>query len=85
MKKRPANRGRSETDAKEKKKEEILLDATLGDEIGYATFRAKLDNDHAIIAFTLPKKIGAEAGLKPGMRVRVQLSSYDMFKGKIIL
>lgn len=70
---------------KEDKKEEILLDATLADEIGYATFRARLDNGHDVIAFTLPKKLGANAGLKPGMRVLVQLSPYDMFKAKIIL
>ena len=70
---------------KEPKKEDIFLDAVLENEIGYATFQARLNNGHEIIAFTLPKKLGAEAGLKKGMAVRVSLSPYDMLKAKINL
>ena len=33
------------------KKEEILLDATLLEELRYPTFRAKLANGHEIVAF----------------------------------
>ena len=67
------------------KKEEILLDAELISPLSCATFQARLDNGHEIVAFPVPKKPASELGLKPGMRVRVEISPYDMQKGKIIL
>lgn len=67
------------------KKEEILLDAELVSALSCATFQARLDNGHEIVAFPVPKRPASDVGLRPGMRVRVELSPYDMRKGKIIL
>lgn len=67
------------------KKEEILLDCELVGPLGFATFLARLENGHEIVAFTTPKERGIEAGLDLGMRVKVSLSPFDMSKGIIIL
>jgi translation initiation factor IF-1 len=66
------------------KKEEILLDATLVDALDCATFQARLANGHEIVAFTAPKHRAVELGLRVGQNVRVNLSPYDMLKGRII-
>jgi len=63
------------------KNEEIFLDATLERALSCATFQARLDNGHEIVAFSAPKRPFSELGLEPGMRVRVALSPYDMYKG----
>jgi translation initiation factor IF-1 len=68
------------------KKENILLDAVLKDMIDHATFNAVLPNGHAFVAYTLVKdKEKAMAALSPGDRVRVELSPFDMSKGRIML
>jgi len=66
------------------KKEEIILDATLENAVECATFQARLGNGHQVVAFTTPKKTLKELGLRPGDRVRVRLSPYDMNKAIIL-
>ncbi len=67
------------------KNEEIFLDATLDRALSCATFQARLDNGHEIVAFSAPKRPFSELGLESGMRVQVSLSPYDMHKGIIHL
>jgi translation initiation factor IF-1 len=67
------------------KKEEILLDATLLNEVGCATFQVELDNGHKMVAFTAPKKTLLQLNLQVGQRVRLQCSPYDMLKGIILI
>jgi len=66
------------------KKEEIILDAVLGNTLDCATFQAKLKNGHEIVAFPSPRQPVTELGLSPGQTVRVLLSPYDMLKGVIL-
>ncbi len=66
------------------KKEEIILDAVLGNTLDYATFQAKLENGHEIVAIPSPRRPVSELGLSPGQTVRVSLSPYDMLKGVIL-
>lgn len=68
---------------KNDKKEEIILDAVLGNKIDCATFQARLENGHEIVAFPAPRSDTEELGLRPGRRVRVSLSPHDMLKGVI--
>jgi len=65
------------------KKEEILLDATLLEEIRYPTFRAKLGNGHQIVAFA-KGPVQEKQLWKPGLQVCVAMSPFDMSKGRIV-
>ena len=69
---------------KSDKKEEIILDAVLGNEIDCATFQARLKNGHEIVAFPTPRSAAVDLGLRPGRTVRVSLSPHDMLKGIIL-
>jgi translation initiation factor IF-1 len=66
------------------KKEEILLDATLINELECATFQVQLDNGHKMVAFSAPKKTLSQLNLRLGQRVRLHCSPYDMLKGIIL-
>ena len=66
------------------KKEEILLDAVLVDELGSSTFRAELRNGHDFVAFCkgMDRDKGRDQGA--GHTVKVRMSPYDMSKGCIL-
>ncbi|MDF3130595.1 translation initiation factor IF-1 [Kiritimatiellaeota bacterium B1221] len=66
------------------KKEEIILDATLLNELECATFQVELDNGHKMVAFSAPKKTLSQLKLRLGQRVRLHCSPYDMLKGIIL-
>ncbi len=64
--------------------ENFALDATLKAVLNNTAFRAELVNGHEFTAYA---GRGAElqaAGLQPGARVRVEMSPYDMSRGRII-
>ena len=69
---------------KSTKKEEILLDGTLLNELECATFQVELDNGHKMVAFSAPKKTLSQLNLRLGQRVRLRCSPYDMLKGIIL-
>lgn len=48
-----------------------------------ATFRVRLENDHEILAHLSGKMRMNKIRLLPGDRVRVQMSPYDLTKGRI--
>ena len=48
------------------------------------TFRIKLDNDHQITAYTGGKMRQHKIRLVMGDRVRVEMTPYDLTKGRII-
>jgi len=70
---------------KSTKKEEILLDGTLLNELECATFQVELDNGHKMVAFSAPKKTLLQLKLQLGQRVRLQCSPYSMLKGIILI
>lgn len=49
-----------------------------------ATFRVKLDSDHEILAHLSGKMRMHRIRLLPGDRVRLQMSPYDLTKGRIV-
>lgn len=64
--------------------ENFTLDARLKAVINNTAFRAELDNGHEFTAFA---GRGAELqamGLQPGARIRVEMSPYDMSRGRIL-
>jgi len=48
-----------------------------------ATFRVRLDNDHEILAHLSGKMRMNKIRLLPGDKVKVQISPYDLTKGRI--
>ena len=49
------------------------------------TYRAELSNGHRLLAFTPVKALKSFAGLKPGDRVKLQMSPGDLSQGRIIV
>ena len=66
-------------------KEIIRLDARVTGVIGNSAFRAELANGHRIVAFAVGADKDRTAALGPGDAVQVEMSPYDMSRGRINL
>ncbi len=66
------------------KNEIIRLDGRVVDVIANAVFHAQLENGHVLVAFCGPGEQAAGRGLRPGDRIKMDLSPYDMSCGRII-
>lgn len=64
--------------------ENFALDARVTAVLNNTTFRAELDNGHEFTAFAGRENAQRLTGLVPGGRVRVEMSPYDMGRGRII-
>ena len=64
--------------------ENFALDATLKAVLNSTAFRAALDNGHEFTAFVGRGEAQFAAGLQPGVRVRVEMSPYDMSRGRLL-
>ncbi len=51
----------------------------------HQTYRAELSNGHRILAFVSGKAKLSFAGLKPGDKVKLQMSPGDLSQGRIIV
>jgi len=49
------------------------------------TCRVQLSNGHQLLGFVAGRAKRNVVGLKPGARVRLQLSPYDLSEGRILL
>jgi translation initiation factor IF-1 len=49
------------------------------------TFRVKLGNGHIVLGFVTGKARRNPPGLKPGNRVKLQMSPFDLSQGRIII
>jgi translation initiation factor IF-1 len=49
------------------------------------TFRAELPNGHRLTAFVAGRAKKHFAGLKPGDKVKLQLTPYDLSVGRIVI
>ena len=65
-------------------KEELLeFPGTVSELLPNATFRVKLDNEHEIIAHTAGKMRKNRIRVLAGDKVTLELSPYDLTKGRI--
>lgn len=62
----------------------IELEGEIIDVLPNQMFRIKLENDHEIIAYTGGKMKKFKIRMILGDRVRVEMSPYDLSKGRII-
>ena len=65
------------------KKDVIELEGTIIDALPNAMFKVKLENDHEIIAHISGKLSMHFIRILPGDKVTVELSPYDLTKGRI--
>jgi translation initiation factor IF-1 len=66
-------------------KEELLeFDGTVMEELPDGNFRIKLDNEHLILAYTAGKMRKFRIRTGVGDRVIVEMSPYDLTRGRII-
>jgi translation initiation factor IF-1 len=66
-------------------KEELLsFEGTVIELLPNATFRVKLDNDHVVIAHTAGKMRKNRIRVLAGDKVTVEMTPYDLSKGRII-
>lgn len=66
------------------KEEKITLEAEVVEALPNAQFRVRLPNDHEILAYISGKMKTARIRTVPGDTVTVEISPYDMTKGRII-
>jgi translation initiation factor IF-1 len=65
------------------KKDVIELEGVITDSLPNAMFKVKLENDHEIIAHISGKLRMHFIRILPGDKVTVELSPYDLTKGRI--
>ncbi|MEY3026615.1 MAG: Translation initiation factor [Planctomycetota bacterium] len=66
------------------KEDKITLDAEVTEALPDAMFRVRLQNDQEIIAYVSGKMRKFFIRILPGDRVTVEMSPYDMTKGRIV-
>ncbi len=65
------------------KEDKITLDAVVVDALPNAMFKVRLENGHEILAYVSGKMRQFFIRILPGDRVSVELSPYDLSKGRI--
>ena len=66
------------------KEEKIQLEGEVIDALPNAMFKVRLDNDHELLAHLAGKMRMYYIRIVPGDRVTVELSPYDLNKGRIV-
>ena len=66
------------------KEEKITLDAEVTEALPDARFKVRLQNDQVILAYVSGKMRKFFIRILPGDRVTLEMSPYDMSKGRII-
>ena len=68
----------------DKKKDFIEMEGVVEELLPAASFKVKLDNGHDILAHLSGKMRMHRIRLLPGDKVKVQMTPYDLTKGRII-
>jgi translation initiation factor IF-1 len=76
-------RYRTPKEASLSKEEAIEVEGTVIEPLPNAMFRVKLDNDHVVLAHISGKMRKYYIRILPGDRVTVELSPYDLSRGRI--
>jgi translation initiation factor IF-1 len=66
------------------KEEAVVLDATVTQALPNAMFEVELDNGHRLIAYAAGRMRRYFIRITPGDRIRVELSPYDLTRGRIV-
>ncbi|MFN8221819.1 MAG: translation initiation factor IF-1 [Gaiellales bacterium] len=66
------------------KEEKIEMEGEIVEALRDRKFRLKLDNGHELIGYTAGRMRRYRIRMNPGDRVLVELSAYDLDRGRII-
>ena len=66
------------------KEKPIEVDGAIQETLPNATFRVVLDNEHVILAHVSGKMRMHYIKLLPGDKVKIEMSPYDLSKGRIV-
>jgi translation initiation factor IF-1 len=66
------------------KEEKIYMEGTVVEALPNTQFRVELDNDHEVLAYLSGKMRRYYIRVLLGDRVRVELSPYDLSRGRIV-
>lgn len=77
------NKGGKSNNNSNKKKNLILQDGSVTDALSNATFKVQLENGHIIIATISGKMRMNYIRILPGDKVAVEMSPYDLSRGRI--
>jgi translation initiation factor IF-1 len=66
------------------KEEQIRVEATVREALPNATFRVALDNGHTVLAHISGKIRMNFIRILPGDRVTLEMSPYDLSRGRIV-
>ena len=66
-----------------KEDDKLTLDAVVLEALPNAMFKVKLPNDHEVLAYVSGKMRMNYIRILPGDRVKVELSPYDLTRGRI--
>ena len=67
-----------------KKEDKLEMEGTVIEALPGTQFRVRLDNDHEILAYLSGKMRKYYIRILLGDRVRVELSTYDLTRGRIV-
>ncbi len=67
-----------------KQDEKLILEGKVVEALPNTTFRVKLDNEHEVLAYLSGRMRKYYIRVLLGDRVRVELSPYDLTKGRIV-
>jgi translation initiation factor IF-1 len=65
------------------KEKALELEGTVTETLPNAMFRVKLDNDHVVLAHISGKMRKYYIRILPGDKVKIEMSPYDLTKGRI--
>jgi translation initiation factor IF-1 len=72
------------TDGEVQKEEAVVLDAVVAQALPNAMFEVQLENEHRLIAYAAGRMRRYFIRITPGDRIRVELSPYDLSRGRIV-
>ena len=64
--------------------EKVVLDAEVTEALPNLLFRVELENGHEVLAHLAGKMRRFRIRINPGDKVRVELSTYDLNRGRIV-
>ena len=67
------------------KEEGIIVEGTIVDTLPNAMFRVALENGHSVLAHISGKMRKYFIRILPGDKVQIELSPYDLSRGRIVL
>jgi translation initiation factor IF-1 len=81
---RSARRKQVSTEGNVQKEEAVVVDAVVTQTLPNTMFEVELENGHKFIAYAAGRLRRYRIRITPGDRIRVELSPYDLNRGRVV-